>query len=469
MPKRSVIENIDGNCWLIQESTGMRVRIDSSVKPALEEWMTENGTVSFDGYCFRQVSGDRYRLIEVLAGLYNGVDIASLSNRHMIYPVNKDIFDLRQENISFINAWDNTDAKLLYDSEYNAVYDYGINVFLLLKDDGQMVRLDARNCIRDMIVGLIKNGHIIQKRPSNRHVVACDLNGREQELARYVLAQMYNVPVFQKSRNKKPIRYKDDDCLNLTVENIDTSGVPANDTPNRLIRQSGDKAFLWLNDSLPDYTDCAEKMIPILKMPIWVWHRKAKDGRVAAMPRVTGKKTSISEAYLYQLRWAVAYYDASDDYFSLAQALCKMSKEFEKQDLCIDHLDGNPRNNCLWNLACMSRSENSVKGTLTTKIYDPFYWLSVNTENGYRVICGTELANPLRFFCPTNANYINLLCFFYTEGFGALCPPAQVDGGSRIGYDNSGTLTMAGARMIAYLQTAPAGLFQLYAKSEKIG
>jgi hypothetical protein len=128
----------------------------------------------------------------------------------------------------------------------------------------------------------------------------------------------------------------------------------------------------------------------------------------------------------------------------------------------IDHLDGNPRNDCLWNLACMTIGRNAEKGTLTAVIFEPFFWFSINTGNGYRILCGTEVVNPLRFFCKTSADYVNLLRNFYCTRFGAECPPCEIDSGVRVGYDDVGNLTNEGERIIEYIRSAPDAVFTPY-------
>lgn len=216
---------------------------------------------------------------------------------------------------------------------------------------------------------------------------------------------------------------------------------------NRKIDCYGDMVFLWLNDKLPTYTDRAEIMKPILEMLVWTWHWKA-DGRIGAVASREAKKAGIiSDPYVYQLRWAAEHYGAKNDLTSISMALQKMREDFQKDKTNLDHMDDNYNNCCLWNLAAMTRSQNTSKRNLTAKICDPFFWFSVNMGNHYRILYGNDIDNPQKMLCTKVIDYLEILAR-YCEDIGKLPK------GHRIGYDQNGNLTDIGERMIRYLLTS---------------
>ena len=228
------------------------------------------------------------------------------------------------------------------------------------------------------------------------------------------------------------------------------------------IYQWEDVVFLWIDDKLATYTDCAEIMRPILEMPIWSWHWKA-DGRVGAVPSKEARKMGIvTEPYLYQLRWAVEYYGAKPDCVSIARALNTMREDFKKNSLNIDHLDNNHRNCCLWNLAAMTRSQNAAKSNLTERIKEPFFWLSVNDGGGYRVVYGNDVTNPKTVYCTDNEKYIELLKSFYKFGVDSECSPSEIQDGERICYGRYNNLTDPGEEFIKKIRIAPREIFLPY-------
>lgn len=443
---------------MIHNKTEVSAKIDTDMVEPLKVWMRENGSLYFDGDCFRQIKGNRYPAIKIIAALTYGMDVDQLS-LHNIRVKNGDRFDLQAKNISFTNRWktaDHPDCSILYDSEYNAIYNFGINVWLLLKDDGEIVRLDALNIIRNLLIRLIKSGHRITKTPSCSHVMVTDLLGNRRRLADYILAEVYNVPITQVESGK--VTYWNNDPLDLTRGNVTSTTVAMPDNKNRAVFSAGDRVYVQLNSGLPHYTDCAAIMRPILEMPIWTWHTKA-DGRLAACISGLGKEAGIEEPYLYQLRWAVAHYGAIDDYFSIAKALCTMKKDFRNTDSVLDHLDNNFRNCNLWNLSRMKRSENSQKKSMTAKIFAPFFWFSVHTDAGYRILCGDDIDNPQQLFCLNSREYVDVLRRFYETGIGSSVHPKEISDGERIGYDCNGNLTSIGDRMIQYLRIASDNCF----------
>ena len=220
-------------------------------------------------------------------------------------------------------------------------------------------------------------------------------------------------------------------------------------TKNRIIDCHDDMVFLWLSDRLPTYTDKVKMMKPILEMLIWSWHWKA-DGRIGAVVSKAGQEAGItSDPYIYQLRWAAEYYGAKDDLTSISMALRNMREDFQRDKINLVHLDNNYRNCCLWNLSAMTRSQNARKQNLTAGIYEPFFWFSVNMGNSYRIMCGDDIDNPRKMLCIKNEEYLEILKRF-REAIGE-----QFPGGQRMGYEQNGSLTDMGERIIQYLLTAP--------------
>lgn len=218
-------------------------------------------------------------------------------------------------------------------------------------------------------------------------------------------------------------------------------------TKNRIIDRYDDMVVLWLKDKLPTYTDRADIMQPILELPVWSWHWKA-DGRVGAVVSKAGMEAGITgEPYIYQLRWAAEYYGARADCESIAKALRNMREDFQNGTINLDHLDNNYRNCVLWNLAKMTRSQNAMKQSLTAKIYEPFFWFSVNVGNGYRILCGDDIDKPHKLLCTKSIDYLEILQRFCES-------IEELPEGQRIGYDANGNLTDMGEGVIQYLLTA---------------
>lgn len=238
---------------------------------------------------------------------------------------------------------------------------------------------------------------------------------------------------------------------------------------NRKIERIGDEVLIWINNKLPSYTDCPDIMFPIMEMPIWSWHWRA-DGRLGAVASSAGKEAGIiADPYLYQLRWAAEYYGARGDIASIARALAAMRNDFRAGTLNIDHLDNNYRNCNLWNLSTMTREENASKCSLTAKIYEPFYWFSVNVHGNYRIICGEDISSPLRLLCASSAEYLSLLRSFYNDGLGVMRPPREINAGKRAGYQENGNLTDSGSELIDYLLATPDSEFAVWNAEEKEG
>lgn len=436
---------------IVYDKTGASVLIDDDLVAPLQDWMRVNGPINHDGYGFRQSRNPRAPLIKIIAELGYGLKPYYLLQHNV--RTKGDRTDLRLCNIVFKNRWeeaDDPDCKTLYDNEFNAVYDLGINLWLLLKDDGVIVKLDKLNIMRRLMVSLLKTGHKISKCSTQKHVQVTALNGTKSRLVDHVLAELYRVPVSLSASGC--IKYWNDDPLDLTRENISSASVGMWNNQNRLIRTAGDQVYVWVNKGLPHYCDCATVMGPILEMPCWTWHTRA-DGRLSATVSSAGKNAGIDEAYLYQLRWAAAHYGATDDYFQLARALREMRKYFRSSNSVLDHLDTNYRNNNIWNLSCMTLAENTQKAGLTAKIYAPFFWLSVHIDNGYRVFYGDDMKSPLRVFCAESGTYIELLRKFYETGLGKSISPKQITEGERIGYGKDGNLNDEGRRIIQSLLT----------------
>lgn len=461
-------EDVNGYTKLIHLKTGKYALIDTEMKDALESWMQSNGAFVLSDGGFRQASGKRYRLITVLAALDNEVDVETVAAMHKVYPKNGDQLDCRKENISFLNHWDIPDSKLIYDSTYNAIYQWGINTILLLKDDGIVAKFDARDYIVRLLINMIKNGYIIRKAPKAPHItVRLGSNGRWERLASHLLQSVYSVPLDMIEKSK--ITYVDQDETNLCVENIVSSAVPAAHNKNRYIKRIGNDVYIWAGENnKPDITDCADIMEPIMKNPAFSWTHKS-DGRLGSVTKVDGKSLGFTDLYLHQLRWAVECYGAKDDYYSVIDAMRRMRSDFKQQNLNIDHLDSNHRNNRLWNLACMTSRQNSnLKNNLTSLIFAPFFWVSValGRHNGYRVFCGTE-EDPRLYFCETTDDYINLLRRFFSNGFDAICPPMDIEEGRRLFYEQDGQLTDEGDRIIQLLLTTENTKFVDYKSDGK--
>lgn len=214
---------------------------------------------------------------------------------------------------------------------------------------------------------------------------------------------------------------------------------------NRSIDHRDNLVFLWINDRPPTYTDQVDLMEPILEMPVWSWHWKA-DGRIGAVVGKAGREAGISsDVYVYQLRWATEHYGAKNDLESISIALRNMREDFQSGKINIDHLDNNHRNCRIWNLTTMTRSQNARKQNFTAKIYEPFFWFSVNVGNSYRILCGDDLDNPRKLMCTKNEDYIELLRRF--------CEEEKITGSQRIGYTQTGDLDEIGEKMIQGLLT----------------
>lgn len=456
----------DNGTLVVYDKTGASVLIDDNMIAPLQNWMRNNGPIYHDGDGFRQSRSPRAPLVKIIAELGYGLKPYYLL-RHSI-GTKGDRTDLRLCNISFKNRLAEADAfycKTLHDNEFNTLYDMGTDLRLLLKDDGVVVKLDALNVMRQLLISLLKTGHIISKRPTQKHVFVTALNGAKSRLVAHVLAELYRVPV--SSLVSKYVRYWNDDPLDLTRENLVSTSVSMARNQNRLIWISGGQVYVWLNNRLPHFTDNAAMMEPILKMPCWTWHTRA-DGRLSAIASSAGKCAGINETYLYQLRWAVAHFDATDDYFQLARALREMKEYFRSSNYVLDHLDSNYRNNNIWNLSCMTLTENTQKAGLTAKIYAPFFWFSVHIYNGYRIFYGDDMKSPSRVFCSESGTYIEILRRFYETGQGKSISPKQIPEGERIGYDKDGTLTGVGREIIRSLLTESEDLFTLYKNREEL-
>lgn len=457
-------EEVANGCTkLVHLKTGEYALIDNKIRDVLECWIHENGAFVYSGGSFWQTSGKRYRLMTVLAALHNGVDVETLATMHRIYPKNGDPLDCRKENISFTNYWEQHDSKLIYDSVYHSIYQWGINTILLLKDDGITAKLDARNYIAQLLVNMVKIGYIFHKSPKAPHITASlGNNGQRERLASHLLQAAYNVPL--DLIEKAGITYADQDETNLCIENIISSAVPAAQNRNRYIKRLGNDVYIWAGKNYkPEVTDRADLMEPIIRNPSFSWTHKS-DGRLGSVTKVDGKSLGFTDLYLHQLRWAVEYYGAKDDYYSIIDAMRKLRADFKKNDWNLDHLDNNYRNNRIWNLACMTGRQNgNQKSNLTSLIFAPFFWVSVSLGNdrGYRVFCGTE-ENPQLYFCKTSDDYINLLRKFYKTGFDAACPPVEIDGGKRLFYEPDGQLTNEGERIIQRLLISENAKFVEY-------
>lgn len=230
-------------------------------------------------------------------------------------------------------------------------------------------------------------------------------------------------------------------------------------TKNHCLGYYDGRVYLWIHDRPASYTDNDEIMGPILEMPIWTWHWKA-DGRLGAVVSTEGKRAGITgEPYLYQLRWAAEYYEARADCKSIAEALRAMKGDFSIGSYEIDHLDNNFKNCCIWNLGKMTHKENASKYDLTAKIYDPFFWFSVNMGQSYRILCGSEAGRPIRISCSTSEEYIAILRQFYTDESLFICPPKEILEPNRIGYDHNGNLDDSTERIVQYLLNAPESDF----------
>ncbi len=349
------------------------------------------------------------------------------------------------------------DCRLEHDSRHNAVYTWGINVLLLIKRGSVVVVLDSLDFIRKTLINYIKSGYIFKKKKCGT-VVAQDCDGNKTELVNIILANYFHLPL-QALRYGR-IQYADGDKLNLTLENISSSSVPCSYTVNRAIRKGYKKILISLQGEKPSYTDYSDAMWNIVHMPIWSWRRRKNDHRLKAVPNVTIRKAGLNEVSLYQIRWAVEHYGLKDDYFSVVDSLSKMRKYTTTKKLCIDHLDGNVKNNCIWNLNCLPIGENTIKGSVS-KIFSPFYFFAVHTVDGYRVLCGKDNISHL-YFCPKSVDFLNLLKRFHDRGVGGEEAPSDIKEGQRIGYDEDGELTAEGDRAIDYLLSADDSVFELY-------
>ena len=88
--------------------------------------------------------------------------------------------------------------------------------------------------------------------------------------------------------------------------------------------------------------------------------------------------------YGYDLGFAVyhGWITDADRYLTQYRAYAEDKQFFDKT---IDHADGHVQNNTVWNLSVMTRGENTRKGTIISKVKEPFSLNSVYTGDGYRV------------------------------------------------------------------------------------
>ena len=436
----------DGNRYRLTLCSGKTAYIDRNTDALakLEKYLDQTeSSLTWHGGCIRASNGDQRRLADIMTAIYWNLAVDDVERRFVRHR-DDDVCNCTRHNLSYLGRLNGPDMRLVYESPFNALYGNGARYLILCKYDGIVVKMDHIEVNKNMIIDLMRTGHRITLK-SGQHMYVHPICGRSMKLAAYLLAEQYHLPLT--SISAAAVKYEDGNPLNLMRYNLVCNAVPADNTINRLVRRAGDKVYIWLNNGLSHYTDGADKMDEIVRMPIMSWHSGA-DGRLAAETRIDGKSCGVPQTTLYWLRWAAEYYGAKADYFSIAKSLKTMQRDFAMGDYQLDHLDGNYRNCCLWNLEKMTISQNAQKGSLTSKIRAPFFWLSAQVDGKLRIAYGDDLQNPKFCVCDTPDEYITLLKSFYSNGLGDGSTPKSIEKGKRIGYHPKGWLDADGEAMI---------------------
>ena len=413
----------------------------------LEKYLDQTeSSLTWHGGCIRASKGDQRRLADIMTAIYWNLAVDDVERRFVRHR-DGDVCNCTKRNLSYLGRLNGPDMRLVYETPFNVLYSNGARYLLLCKYGGIVVKMDHIEANKNLIIDLMRTGHRFSLKP-RQHMYAYAVNGQAMKLAAYLLDEQYHLPLT--SISAATVKYEDGNPLNLMRYNLVCNAVPAGNTANRSVRRAGDKVYVWLNNGLSHYTDCADKMDEIVRMPIMSWHSGA-DGRLAADIRTDGKSCGVPPTTLYWLRWATEYYGAKADYFSIAKSLKTMQRDFAEGGYQLDHLDGNYRNCCLWNLEKMTISQNAQKGSLTSKIRTPFFWFSAQVDGKLRIAYGDDLQNPKFCVCDTPDEYIALLKSFYANGLGGDLPPKSIEKGKRIGYHPKGWLDADGEAMIRRL------------------
>lgn len=199
----------------------------------------------------------------------------------------------------------------------------------------------------------------------------------------------------------------------------------AMNTETRTIKIEDGKIIYRLErDGICDYLTYNEELIKILKL------RKLKPFRSKAKRLMLGVRENSDEIRFYLHDLAYACYIGLVKYETFLQDIKEYRNHKEKNNLTIDHADGNIQNNTVYNLSLMTRGENSQKNDITTRFQTPFSILTVAYVRGMYRICLTqkcplskippaikeagiiphsELISTMQFACATAAEYISCL------------------------------------------------------------
>ena len=325
-------------------------------------------------------------------------------------------------------------GELLHKSVKNCVYERGGE--LLITCGEQAYRMDDSQEARRFVVDAIRTGYLIQLRGGH---VMLTRDGEPCRRLAALIRSMHPALMLSAVDDHGHIRYADGDPCDLTLGNIVTVREPG-------ITLDGKRILLWAGqEPMPHYTDRDPLMERVLRLPVWATHLKARDRRLTLVPGHVAGGKNIPAPYLYQLRWCVEHYGATDDLHTIYKALHEMWADMGRRGLTIDHLDGNPRNCCVWNLAPMGRALNAEKEAIQG-IRAPYLWFSVFVAGRYTVLSGTDLTQPDISVYETAEDYIRAL---RTERSLSRCKRGNSP--ARIGYDANGDLDAVGRKMMGRL------------------
>lgn len=96
------------------------------------------------------------------------------------------------------------------------------------------------------------------------------------------------------------------------------------------------------------------------------------------------KKGDEIKLYSYDLAYCCyhGWITDADQYLTQYRAYAEDKQYYNKT---IDHADGHTQNNTVWNLSMMTQGENARKGTIISKVKEPFSLNSAYMGDGYRV------------------------------------------------------------------------------------
>lgn len=215
----------------------------------------------------------------------------------------------------------------------------------------------------------------------------------------------------------------DGDWSNLTdynlVSDADDKDLPENVvqiTTQRRIWHDEHRIFIKLpiHDDL-FFTTFSPKLFQILcsekELESWYIQKQIRNTKVVhrLYCRVRGKSTSFAEV--------VALYDDGrivlDD---IAGSILAGKSWLRENNLQVDHLRNNTKNNCQHSIAIMLKSENASKRDIFTRISAPFAFIVVRVEKSFRILLG-KFGTPDEYACYIICNgvkqFLECLDAFY--------------------------------------------------------